>query len=274
MLANRILLAALCCACLRPAQAQAIDPPPGTAYVDLVLSDLKFAAISLDPAGGVGTLSLSGVSTNAVANLLGEREERHAAFGGQYTWAGADAIGASTHTNFAASVFSQSNFFTQPSPNQIDAHAALEDPLSQWYHGDGTSFIAGSLRASPQTVLTISGHLKGREYAVSNERYDTHANGVFSLLVDGAASYSRSIGASGDPATLDEFFTLTFFNRSASAQDFHWQIDSQLTVDRALLAVPEPASAAMLLAGLLVMLSPGAAGALRRGRTRGKYQAG
>jgi len=119
--------------------------------------------------------------------------------------------------------------------------------------------------------VVVSGHVVG-----TSELVDTDAKGYFSALLEGGgtnAVYERAFGTGSSLSAVNDFFTLTLFNRTGDALDFNWKIDAGLTALREVPAIPEPPAIAMALAGALVLFMPRAACALRRRRSRVKYRA-
>lgn len=262
MKAIRHALAAFSCACIGAASASTVT---------LQLTDLTYSAYSLNPQGGAAAVGLQQDPYHAVADLLGTREQRHE----ESTWGhgsvGAGVWGASTRNPFAAAAFGTWNSILGYDLYNIDAHADIADPLSQWYSAAIKLDTGATLSLSPNSALVVSGHLVG-----ASDLVDTDANGSFSALLAGggmSASYQRSFGTGTSLGDVNDFFTLTLLNTTDNTLDFDWNVNAALSASHAIPPIPEPSFMAMALAAILVFAMPHAAGVLRRQRIRGKYPA-
>lgn len=258
----RYALAALACACIGSASASTVT---------LQLTDLTYSAYSLNPQGGSAAVSVQHDPYHIVADLLGTREQQHE----ESTWSSgniaAGVWGASTHMPNAASASGWWNILMGNQLYDIDASAAINDPLSQWYFAETKLDTSAILTLTPNSVVVVSGHLAGVSTLV-----DTDAVGYFSALLEGGGgitAYERTFGTGSALSAVNDFFTLTLFNRTDSAMDFNWKIDAGVTASREVPAIPEPPFIAMALAGLLVMFMPRAVFVLQRQRIREKYRA-
>jgi hypothetical protein len=262
MYAIRYVLATLACACISAASASTVS---------LQLVDLSYSAYSLDPQGGAAAVGLLQDPYHVEAHLLGTREEKHE----ESTWPSggiaAGVWGASTRTPNAAHAFGGWNKLSGNQFYNIDAEAAIDDPLSQWYFAETKLNTGATLTLTPSSVVVVSGHLMGR-----SELLDTDARGTFSAVLEGGgafSAYQREFGTGSPLSAVNDFFTLTLFNRTDSAMDFNWKLDTGLAASREIPAIPEPSAVSMALAGMLVLLIPHAACALRRQRTAARYRA-
>lgn len=258
----RYALAALSCACIGAASASTVT---------LQLSNLSYAAYSLNPQGGSAAVGLQQDPYHAVADLLGTREQQHQ----ESTWDHGDVVagvwGASTRMSNAASARGGWNSNSGNVFYDIDADAYINDPLSQWYFAQAKLDTGATLTLTPNSALVVSGHLSG-----SSDLVDTDAKATFSALLSGggeSAVYERAFGTGAPLGAVNDFFTLTLFNKSDSELEFSWKVNADLTASRAVPAIPEPSFLAMALAGALVLSMRHAGGALRRQRIRVKYPA-
>lgn len=261
MHAIRHTLAVLACACIGAASASTVT---------LQLTDLTYSAYSLNPQGSSASVSLQSGPYHAAADLLGTREERHQDYTGSYG-TGAFVWGASTRTENAASAAGEWGSNINFIEYEINADAYINDPLSQWYFAQSRLDASATLTLTPNSALVVSGHLIG-----TSELVDTGANGVFSAALDGggaSAEYGRAFGSGTSLGSVNDFFTLTLFNKTNDDMAFSWKMDAELTASRPIPAIPEPSFVSMALAGVLMLAMPHAAGVLRRQRIRAKYPA-
>ena len=262
----RLCLAALFCACVGVAGAQEAPAAPGTSHIVLQLTDLEFDAYSLDPLGGTAAAGLLGHEYRVAATVIGTREQfsrEHVATGP----VGAHAIGDSTRMNFASSIFIDWDSNANGTDYAFDAHAELRDPLSQWYLAQGTASWNATVHLTPNSALVVSGHLFGMQEVGAGSPFDAAAGGFFDIGLagaDAATAYTKSFGSDGAQAGIDEFFSLSIFNRSDTAQDFTWSVAAGMSAAKAIPPVPEPSILAMILCGLLLLAMRHAACAQRR----------
>lgn len=262
----RLSLAALFFVCVGAAGAQESPAAPGTSHIVLQLSDLEFDAYSLDPLGGTAAAGLLGQQYRAAAKVTGTREE----FSREYVGTrpvGAHAIGDSSRMDNASSIFIDWDSFSGGTDYAFNAHAELRDPLSQWYLAEGTASWDATIHLTPNSALVVSGHLFGMQEVGAGSPFDAAAGGFFDIGLagaDAATAYTRSFGSDGAQPGMDEYFSLSIFNRSDTDKDFSWSVTAGVSAAKAIPPVPEPSVLAMTLCGLLLLAMRHAACAQRR----------
>ena len=252
MKAFRFAFATLACTLSFAATAQL--PRPGTVDMKLNLTDLRLQPFSLSADGGTAAASVRGGSSHFEAsftspdNVLHNASESRtgsdifyfSADGVQYPW---DAL---------AHIESHSYL------GNLTAELKIDNPHTPYELFEASYEVNTTLRVTPNTGLTIFGHLVGTQISNQINHFSNEISADFSTLLTssnaGTATYQRSFGLQGGPTALDEWFSLTLYNRSDETVDFSWQSTSEL---RETLAVPEPGRLGMTLAGLTVLCMMG-----------------
>jgi hypothetical protein len=257
----RYALATLACAFIGAASASTVT---------LQLTDLTYSAYSLNPLGGSAAVGLSHDPYHVVGNLLGTREQQHE----ESSWSHGASMylsGDSTLPGNYARAYGFWNSNVNGQLYDIRAGAEVAGSLSQWYFAESLLDTSATLTLTPNSVAVVSGHLAG-----TSEFDGADAQAVFSMLLEGGGNFSvyeRVFGTGSALSAVNDFFTLTLFNRTDQALDLNWKLDVGLTASRAIPPIPEPLGISMVLAGLLVFAMPHAACVLRRQRIREKYPA-
>jgi hypothetical protein len=266
MKAFRFAFAALACTLSFAATAQL--PRPGTVDMKLNLSDLRLQPFSLSPNGGAAAVAVTAGSSHFEAsfrspdNVLhnaSESQSGHDVFyfsadGLQYPW---DALAHIERNSYLGN---------------LTAELKIDNPHTPYELFEASYDVSTTLSLTPDSGLTIYGHVLGTQASNQVNHFSNEIAGDFSTLLTspgaGTATYQRSFGLQGGPTALDEWLSLTLYNRSDETVEFSWQTTAAL---RETLAVPEPGRLEMLLAGLMVLVGagrwrgPGTAG---RGRGR------
>lgn len=266
----RHLLAALCCAVSTVSIAQSFDPAPNSAYSSLRLRDLSFSAVSLAAPGSPAALTLLNQGDEIMATVWGSERglgEMNGTYGGPLSVV---LIGDSPRMDAAAGVAAHWNTVFDDGLYDLHADVAIQDSQSEWNWTIVGMWSSAYVNAAPQSAITVSGHLFGSQATAAIDG-SPETKGRFTASLDGA-EYQREFGSAKDALGLDEYFSLTVYNRTDSEQDYYWFISAEAEVSRIAPAVPEPSGLAMVLAGALTLSIPHAACALRRQRTRGKYR--
>lgn len=252
------------------ALASAFIGAASASTVTLQLTDLTYSAYSLNPLGGSAAVGLSQNLYHVVGNLIGTREQQHE----ESSWIGGTSMfmsGDSTLPGNYARAYGFWNSNVNGQLYDIRAGAEVAGSLSQWYFAESLLDTSATLTLTPYSVAVVSGHLVG-----TSEYDGADAAAVFSMLLEGGGNFSvyqRAFGTGAALSAVNDFFTLTLFNRTDQALDLNWKLDVGLTASRDIPPVPEPFGISMFLAGLLVLSMPHAACVLRRQRTREKYPA-
>ena len=218
----RYALAALACAFIGAASASTVT---------LQLTDLTYSAYSLNPLGGSAAVGLSHDPYHVVGNLLGTREQQHE----ESSWSHGASMylsGESTLPGNYARTYGFWNSNLNGQPYDIHAGAEVVGSLSQWYFAESLLDTSATLTLTPNSVAVVSGHLEG-----TSEFDGADAQAVFSMLLEGGgnfSAYERVFGTGSELSAVNDFFTLTLFNRTDQALDLNWKLDVGLTASRAI----------------------------------------
>jgi hypothetical protein len=270
MKAFRLAFAALACTLSFGAAAQL--PRPGAVDMELNLTDLRLQPFSLSADGGAAAVSVMAGSSHFEAGFhspdnvlhnVSESQTGHDIFyfsadGKQYPW---DAL---------------AHIQRQTYLGNLTAELEIDNPHTPYELFEASYVVNTTLSLTPNTGLTVLGHLAGTQVSNQINHFKNEISGDFSTLLTGpgagTATYARSFGLQGGPTALDEWFSLTLYNHSDATVDFSWQSTAAL---RATLAVPEPGRLGMTLAGLMVLVGVGRRRAPAiAGRQRGRVGAG
>jgi len=249
MTAIRILSATLISIACCTAHAQ-IGPDFGSGTLIMSLSDIMATPFTLNPAGGTATYSPSfGTTVLEAAFHDGDNVQRFHAYGDK----GGASLGAAwpTEQRPNGSVSLAGNF----TPNRdFRAATTIEVP------DPGVDLVVAAflspmtLHLSANSGLTIVGHLTGIQSTFpSTLEYKSfaHFQAMLTDALGNSTSYMRDFGNQTSTGSIDEWFSLTVYNRSNEASDFDWNIQGKQWVS--LGAVPEASGIAMMLAGLGVL---------------------